>query len=104
MTNPTSVPCHEIAIFQKAASVSPAQLLAALRAVDPWLSGQPGFVGRAIRYDSEKGLWIDLVEWASRGEAMSAMQRAAEEPCVTALGAVIEPTSMLMLHGDAVPR
>jgi hypothetical protein len=104
MTNSTTVPCHEIAIFQKAVTASPTQVHAALLAVDPWLSGMPGFVSRVIRYDTEKGLWIDLVEWASRAEAMSAMQRAAEEPCIAALGAVIEPASLQMLHGDALPR
>ena len=103
MTNITSGTCHEIAIFRGATSASPEQILAALRAVDPWLTTQPGFVGRAIRYDTENRLWIDLVVWASRGEAMAAVQRAGDEPSVGALGAVIEPASMQMLHGDAVP-
>ena len=103
MTNHTPGSCHEIAIFRGATGASTKQVLAALRGVEPWLTAQPGFLSRAIRYDTTNRLWIDVVEWESRDKAISAMQRAGEDPNVGALGAVIEPASMQMLHGDTVP-
>jgi hypothetical protein len=103
MTNNAPGSCHEIAIFRGATGASMKQVLAALRGVEPWLTAQPGFLCRAIRYDAANQLWIDVVEWESRDKAISAMRRAGEDPNVGALGAVIEPATMQMLHGDLVP-
>ncbi len=94
-----SLSCHEIVVFRAASGVSSRQLADALTSVDALIRAQPGFVSRATMYDPEQLYWIDNVEWDSRSNAMQALEQLQNAPLAAALFSVIDPESVLMLHG-----
>jgi hypothetical protein len=57
----------------------------------------PGFLGRQLGENAD-GAWVDLVQWASMAEALSAAARFNDTPLTAAFNAAIAPGSAVMRH------
>lgn len=68
----------EITTFRLTKGVSCADFIAANADVDSWLAVQPGFRSRRIA-ERDDAYIVDMLIWASKAEAVSAMQRLMAE-------------------------
>jgi hypothetical protein len=94
--------CHEIVVFRAAPGVAPQQLADALATVDTLIREQPGFISRTTLHDPDTSYWIDHIAWASRSNAMQALEQLNTAPLAAALFAQLDQASVLMLHGQDV--
>ena len=63
-----------------------------------FLEKQPGYLRRSLwRLDDES--WVDLVEWRSREEADSAMEKSMDCEAVKKIGDMADMESMSVAHG-----
>jgi antibiotic biosynthesis monooxygenase (ABM) superfamily enzyme len=90
-------PILEVVLFKLAPGVDAAEFQAAATAVQSWLETVPGYIRRELAASAE-GQWVDIVHWASLDEAMQAADAIMATPEGQAFGAMIEPTSIQMLH------
>jgi len=57
----------------------------------------PGFLSREL-LRGDDGLWVDLVHWRSKAEALAAAEAFGTMPEVAAFASMIDETQMTMLH------
>ena len=92
----------ELVVFKLAGGVSREQFLATVDPVSRWIATQPGFISRDLCHDAAGERWIEVVWWASLGEAQAAAELAmSSESCAPMFG-LIDMESTLMLHGEHV--
>lgn len=92
-----SSPTIELVQFRLRPGVEPDTFLAAAADTQAALARLPGFLGRELLHDGE-GLWVDVVRWRSRAEALSAAAKFVTMPEVEAFALMMEQDGMAMLH------
>jgi hypothetical protein len=90
--------CFEIVHFAFVTEIAPQRQSEAMQALGGWVATQPGFVSRHTYQDAQQGHWTDVVEWASRGDAIAAMERSQQEPALASVLALIDPDSLRVSH------
>lgn len=91
----------EMVQFRLKPGVDAAAFLAAATDTQAALTRLPGFLMREL-LQSEDGLWVDVVHWRSKAEALAAAAAFATIPEAAAFGAMIDETAMTMLHLNRV--
>lgn len=66
-------------------------------AMTDWLARQPGFLGRHLA-KREDGVWVDIVRWQSKEQALAAADRIMAEIGDSEALQAIEPSSVDMQH------
>ena len=94
---PPLSPTLELCLCRPAPDLSDAEFRAALRAADDFLSSRPGFEGRELLYSAASSRWIDLVHWASPGDAEAAMAAFAGVEALQPLARQLVDVTMLQL-------
>ncbi|HZG58160.1 MAG TPA: hypothetical protein VEZ38_16830, partial [Paenibacillus sp.] len=94
---PRTSPTLELCIFRPAPDLPEADLRAALRAADAFLSGRAGFEGRELLYAAAQDRWIDLIHWSSPEAARAAMDAFAGAEALQPLARQLVDVTMLEL-------
>lgn len=93
----------ELVQFRLKAGVAAEAFLAAAADSQAALARLPGFLARELLH-GEDGLWIDVVHWRSKAEALAAAAAFGAMPEAATFGAMIDETALTMLHLDQVRR
>jgi heme-degrading monooxygenase HmoA len=91
----------ELVQFRLKAGVAEAAFLAAVADTQAAIERFPGYLSREL-LKHDDGLWVDLVHWRSKAEALAAAEAFATLPEVASFGAMIDETRLTMLHLDQV--
>ena len=97
----TQPPILEVVLFKLKPGADEAAFVAASEAVMPDLQRMRGFIGRELFKDAE-GRWLDTVHWQSLDDAHHAAEVFLTLSCAQTLMALIDETSMTMLHLEPV--
>jgi hypothetical protein len=97
----TQRPVLEVVLFKLKPGADEAAFLAASEAVMPDLRTMRGFMGRELFKDAD-GHWLDTVHWQSLDDAHRAAEVFLTLSCAQTLMALIDETSMTMLHLESV--
>lgn len=87
----------EIVQFRLRPGVDEHTFLAAAADTQAAIARLPGFLTREL-LKGDDGLWIDVVHWRSKAEALAAAEAFASMPEVAPFGAMLDETTMAMLH------
>ncbi|MEO1492114.1 MAG: hypothetical protein AAFV19_08175 [Pseudomonadota bacterium] len=97
MTNPIANQVVEITTFRLNDGVEDTAFLALSPAITEFAQAQPGFIRRFLT-QSEDGVWMDYVHWATLEDAQAAQAAFPQQPQLGPLMAMIDPTSLTMDH------
>jgi hypothetical protein len=97
----TQRPVLEVVLFKLKPGTDEAAFLAASEAVMPDLRTMRGFMGRELLKDAD-GHWMHTVHWHSLDDAQRAAEVFLTLSCAQTLMALIEETSMTMLHLESL--
>jgi heme-degrading monooxygenase HmoA len=92
-------PTLELVQFRLKPGVSEAAFLEAVFQTQAAIARLPGFLRREVLKNDE-GLWVDVVHWQSKAEALAAAEAFAAMPEVAVFAGMIDETQMTMLHLD----
>lgn len=87
----------EIVQFRLKPGTDEDTFLAAAADTQAAIARLPGFLTREL-LKGEDGLWVDVVHWRSKAEALAAAEAFATLPEVAPFGAMIDEAAMTMLH------
>lgn len=87
----------EIVTFRPGRDVDPDDFEAAAAEIGPWLSTQPGFIGRTLARECDGG-FVDCIEWRSMDHAKRAASRLMGEPSAEPMMAMIDAATVSMRH------
>jgi len=90
-------PTVELVQFRLKPEVSEAAFLEAVADTQVVVAQLPGFLHREV-LKGDDGLWVDVIHWQTKIEALAAAQAFGTMPEVAAFGAMIDPNQMTMLH------
>lgn len=76
-----------------------AAFLGANDAVNAWMRRQPGFLQRQLGLEPD-GTWTDIINWASRDEALAAAEQMGRDAGSLPAMLMIDPASVVMRHAD----
>jgi hypothetical protein len=93
----TPPPALEVVLFKLKPAVDESAFLEASEAVMLDLRQMRGFIRRELFKDAD-GRWMDTVHWHSLDDALRAAEAFMSLSCAQALIAMIDETSMTMLH------
>jgi hypothetical protein len=93
----TQRPILEVVLFKLKPGTDEADFLAASEAVMPDLRTMRGFIRRELFEDAD-GQWMDTAHWHSLDDAHRAAEVFLSLLCAQTLMALIDETSMTMLH------
>ena len=94
--------CWEIVVSKARAGAAREQIVDLGRKIQAWAREQPGFLGRHLVEDAEKGTWIDVVTWRSEADARRAADAMETSPCAADARALLDERSISIFHGRAV--
>ena len=94
LSAPASNPILEVVIFHTQPSVSAKTVIGAASKVTPVLKSMPGFISRTFGQGQHNNEWIDIVKWKSLNEALSAAQKALNNPNMQKLMALMQNHKM----------
>jgi hypothetical protein len=97
----TQRPVLEVVLFKLKPGADEAAFLAASEAVMPDLRTMHGFIRRELLKDAD-GRWMDTVHWHNLDDAHRAAEVFLSLSCAQTLVALIDETSMTMLHLEPV--
>lgn len=97
-----SSPTIELVQFRLKAGVDEAAFLEAAADTQRAITRLPGFLGRELLRDDD-GIWVDIVHWRSKAEALAAAETFGGLPEAAAFASMIDETQMTMLHLGQVP-
>lgn len=92
---------YEVVLFKANTGVSREDVIAAVAKTQPIIEGFDGFIARQL-LEGEDGQWMDLVQWQSVAQAKAAAAQAQENPDLAEAFAVIDFSTMQMLHLEDV--
>ncbi len=92
-----SSPTIELVQFRLKAGVDARTFLATVADTQSAIARLPGFLSREL-LRGDDGLWVDLVHWRSKAEALAAAKAFGTMPEVAAFANMIDETQMTMLH------
>ena len=92
-------PTIELVQFRLKAGVDEQMFLAAVADTQAAIMRLPGFLSREL-LRGDDGLWVDLVHWRSKAEALAAAEAFGTMPEVAAFASMIDESEMTMLHLD----
>lgn len=90
-------PTIELVQFRLRAGVDERTFLAAVADTQAAITRLPGFLSREL-LRGDDGLWVDLVHWRSKAEALAAAEAFGAMPEVAAFASMIDEKEMTMLH------
>lgn len=90
-------PTIELVQFRLKAGVDEQTFLAAVGDTQAAITRLPGFLSREL-LKGDDGLWVDLVHWRSKAEALAAAEAFGMMPEVAAFASLIDEQEMTMLH------
>lgn len=93
MHNPTI----ELVQFRLQSGVDEEAFLAAVNDMQAVITRLPGFLSREL-LRGDDGLWVDLVHWQSKVDALAAAEAFGTMPELAAFASMIDETHMTMLH------
>jgi hypothetical protein len=93
----TPPPILEVVLFKIKPDVDESVFLETNEAVMPDLRAMQGFIRREL-FKAEDGRWMDTVHWHSLDDAHHAAEAFMGLSCAQALMALIDETSITMLH------
>jgi hypothetical protein len=97
----TPRPVLEVVLFKLKPNVEETAFLEASEAIMPDLRAMQGFIHRELHKDAESR-WMDTVQWQSLDEAQRAAQVLIGLPCAQALFAMLDGSSVTILHLEPV--
>lgn len=92
-------PVLELVVFRVKEGVTRERLLGTVDAVSKWAREQPGFVSRDLTYDAAGDRWVEMIWWTSTADAEASVKAAETSDLCAPMFALIDPESMLFLHG-----
>lgn len=91
----------EVVLFKGLDGVSSEQMWREAQAVSPRLERFAGFISHSFGV-GEDGRFVDVVHWQDRASALSAAEQVLSCPQCQGFFALIDPSSVQMMHFDLV--
>ncbi len=89
----------ELVQFRLKPGVDEPAFLDAIAGTQAAIEQLPGFLRREL-LKGDDGVWVDLVHWRSKAEALAAAEAFATMPEVAPFVAMLDEAQMTMLHLD----
>lgn len=96
-------PVLEVVTFRTVQGTDTEQFLNAARGTEALLRERDALVRRFLTVD-ETGLWTDVIEWTSMGEALAAAEAVMAHPDFAPFGSMIDPETVEMRHAPILWR
>ena len=99
----TDTPVLEIVTFRLKPGTVQDQFLSAAQGTEAMLRDRGALTRRFLTVD-DTGLWTDVIEWTSMGEALAAAEAVMVHPDFAPFGALIDEASVTMRHAPILYR
>ena len=96
-------PVLEIVTFRLVAGADTEQFLSAARGTEAMLRERGALIRRFLTMD-DTGLWTDVIEWTSMGEALAAAEAVMAHPDFAPFGSMADPNTVEMRHAPILWR
>ena len=96
-------PVLEIVTFRTVEGTDPEQFLNAARGTEAMLRERGALIRRFLTVGDD-GLWTDVIEWTSMGEALAAAEAVMQHPDFAPFGSMIDPDTVELRHAPILWR